>query len=168
MPRTYEPIASTTLGSATTTVSFTNLPSGFTDLIVNVSNARHSFVDGGGISDIGLRFNGDSGNNYSSTDVQGSGASVASGRVTNTNGIFVFWAGSTASLGMWTAQIMGYSNSNVFKTTLTSAAIASGRVGRLVGLWRNTAAITSLDVTVSSGYTISSGAVISLYGIKAA
>ena len=34
MPATYEPIASTTLGSAAATISFSSIPGTFTDLVV--------------------------------------------------------------------------------------------------------------------------------------
>jgi hypothetical protein len=67
-------------------------------------------------------------------------------------------------------QIMSYSNTSVFKTTLTScASTASGNmwVGRMVGLWRSTSAINTVTALLSAS-NYRSGTVFSLYGIKAA
>jgi len=55
MPKTYEPIATTTLGSNQTTITFSSIPSTYTDLVI-VSNmgtttASYPFI----------RFNGDTG-----------------------------------------------------------------------------------------------------------
>jgi hypothetical protein len=45
---------------------------------------------------------------------------------------------------------------------------ASAVVDAFVETWRNTAAITSMTVGISGGYTMSAGTVITIYGILAA
>ena len=161
MPATYEPIASTTLGSAASSVTFSDLPGTYTDLIV---------VFGGtaaGNGYISVRVNGDTASNYSSTHLRGTGTTATSIRYSSQTEIFVS-QGHTLSTGVSDAvlMLMSYANTNVFKTVLSSAGNASIEVNRAVGLWRSTSAITS--VTLIGSQNFSSGAVFSLYGIKAA
>jgi hypothetical protein len=67
-------------------------------------------------------------------------------------------------------QIQNYSNTTTYKTALsrygsggTSSATLAG-----VGLWRNTNAITSITIGITDGFDFLSGAMFTLYGIKAA
>jgi hypothetical protein len=64
MPLTYEPIATATLGSATATISFTSIPSIYTDLAIsvyaNATASNHLYARWGNGSY-------DSGTNYSNT-----------------------------------------------------------------------------------------------------
>jgi len=60
---------------------------------------------------------------------------------------------------------MNYSNTTTYKTFLGRGNDPSSFVRQGVGLWRNTAAITSFSV---SGVTFSTGVTATLYGIKAA
>jgi hypothetical protein len=73
MPRTYEPIASTTLGTASGTISFDSIAATWTDLVLvlnfGVATAGPT---------IRLRFNDDSGSNYSYTYLGGNGTLVSS------------------------------------------------------------------------------------------
>ena len=62
MPNTYEPIATNTLGSAASSVTFSSIPSTYTDLIVVMNYANST-----GLADVFFRFNGDTGSNYSDT-----------------------------------------------------------------------------------------------------
>jgi len=63
MPSTYTPIATNTLASVSTGVTFSSIPSTYTDLVL-VINYR---LDGTGTGAAGaLRFNSDSGSNKAS------------------------------------------------------------------------------------------------------
>ena len=62
---------------------------------------------------------------------------------------------------------MNYSNTTTYKTTLGRGSNVATDVEAIVGLWRNTAAITSITVAPSGG-NMKTGTVLSLYGIKAA
>jgi hypothetical protein len=168
MPRTYEPIASTTLGAGgSTLVTFSNIPGTFTDLIlVSASDTDYPFA--AGVSTY-LRINGDTAGNYSTTWLLGSGSAASSSRASNdTNGIYIGEFSGTANTQETSiVQIMSYANTNVHKTVLSSSAVASYFVTRQVGLWRSTAAITSVSVR-AGGYTFQQGGTFSLYGVKAA
>jgi hypothetical protein len=164
MPRTYEPIASSTLGSAASTITFSSIPSTYTDLIVVVHG------DTSATANILIRVgnsSADTGTNYSYTYLQGDGSSAASARQSSVStGIYASFVNTGDDfIGMW--QIMSYANTNVFKTVLVAGTSQSGYVFRTVGLWRSTSAIDTVVVRPSSG-NLSSGVTASLYGIKAA
>lgn len=158
MPITYEPIASTTLSSNSTSgVTFSSIPSSFTDLVLVVHSTDASF---GGMT---IQVNGEStGTNYSSTLLFGDGASAQSARFSNQSGMNLGLSDTAMSANVF--HFFGYANTNVFKTVLATAAAPAKQVRRAVGLWRSTAAITSITVF----NTLQSGSVLSLYGIKAA
>jgi hypothetical protein len=159
---TYESIATQTLGSAAATVTFSSIPGTYTDLVL-VSAGSNS-----ALNDIKLRFNSDTGNNYSETLLLGSGSSAITARGSNISGLVHNYTDS--SIASATTNILNYSNSTTNKTTLTrwnATSSSDPYVAAYVGLWRNTAAITSITVFVASG-TMSTGSTFSLYGIKAA
>jgi hypothetical protein len=162
MPSTYTPIATTTLGSAASTITFSGISGTYTDLIL-VSTGNNS-----ALNDIKLRFNSDTGNNYSETLLLGSGSSAISARGSNISGLVHNY--TDTSIASATSHILNYSNSTTNKTTLTrwnATSSSDPYVAAYVGLWRNTAAITSITVFVASG-TMSAGSTFTLYGVKSA
>lgn len=161
MALTYEPIATTTTGSVTTSVTFNSLGS-YTDIIL--------IANGGTVSSSGsfyLRFNSDTGSNYSATSLYGQGTSAASNRWSGTS---MFISGNAIGIGANTTtimQFMNYGNSTTYKTVLARSSNASGDVEANVGLWRSTAAITSIQI-IGTNANIDSGVTFALYGVKAA
>ena len=158
MSSTYEPIATTTLGSAQSTVTFSSISGSYTDLIL-VYNAISSTDDQNY-----LQFNGDTGSNYSRTFMSGTGSSAVSGRDTSINKMYGPFSVSVPTINI--AQIQNYSNSTTFKTALIRSGAANNSTIATAGLWRSTSAITSILVGTNSG-TFNSGTVFTLYGIKA-
>ena len=157
---TYEPLATSTLGSAGT-ITFSSISGSYTDLrIVLVGTASgNTFA---------LRFNGDSGTNYSYTQMNGNGSAVASSRVSH-NSLIYGWTSGTTNPAMCSFDIFSYAGATN-KTVLVVGSrdnVASGSVARVVNLWRNTAAITSIVVSANGG-NMDSGTTATLYGIKAA
>lgn len=165
MATTYEPIATTTLGSAQASVTFNSL-SGYTDLRLVINTATN----------VGaypfIQFNSDTGANYSLTELLGNGTSASSSRGSNLTHIQTFNVSTTTAIDtMMTWDIMNYANSTTYKTVLSRANAAGNGTNAIVGLWRNTAAITSIYVgCINSGVarTFSAGSTFTLYGIKAA
>ena len=154
---TYTPIATTTLGSAAASYTFSSIPSTYTDLVLIIN--PNSTVD-----NMNFRFNGDTGTNYSNTWLFGDGSSASSTRGTNRTTI----AGTVSSgLEIVRFQIMNYSNTTTYKSTLNRPDDAANYVGANVGLWRSTAAINSVTILAGSG-NIPAGAMLTLYGIAAA
>lgn len=173
MAVTYEPLASTTLGSAAASVTFGSggtLPQTYTDLVL-VTFARTTTALT--YDDITLRFNGDSGSNYSRTFVYGNGTSALSGRASNQSRLYYWTADGTGvpsnTYPMAIAQVMSYSNTNVFKTVLSSTDLGDYVTVRQVGLWRSTSAITSIVIEPGPDGTpnLAAGSTFSLFGIKA-
>lgn len=156
---TYEAISTQTLGSAAASVTFSSIPSTYTDLVLVATGNSSTLVD------TYLRFNGDSTSGlYSTTRLYGTGSTAASDRFSSQNQIL---AGdfNTASNSVAIIQINNYSNTTTNKTSLIRSNIANSIVFANVGLWRNTAAITSVIMSTSSG-TFSTGSTFSLYGVK--
>lgn len=164
MPATYEPIATTTLGSVAATITFSSIAASWTDLkLVLVGTAAI------GISPQ-LRFNSDSGSNYSETTLEGTGTGAVSGRNTGMSQINLGQNGlSTTIPNFCSADIFSYAGSTnkTVLVTFSSDRNGSGFVERAVGLWRNTAAITTVTIAAASS-TFSIGTTATLYGIKAA
>jgi hypothetical protein len=163
MPKTYEPIETKTLSSATTSVTFSSIPATYTDLKMIVS---FKYSTSGQYTRV--RFNGDTSGNYSITTVYGDGSSGASARESGgAIGINGFYTTDTANFIAGFMDVMNYSNTNINKTVLQRGTDAVARVNANVGLWRNTAAINSIGLDTPGGnYAI--GSTFTLYGIKAA
>jgi hypothetical protein len=158
MPKTYEPIATTTLGGSAADVTFSSITGAYTDLIIvlaGTSSANISYK---------LQFNGDTGSNYSNTFLYGDGSSAISGRSSSQTSIGGMGRTGT-SQGNGVIQIMNYSNTTTNKTTIGRGSLASQLVIATVGLWRNTGAITSVKLEAESG-TIDTGSTFTLYGVK--
>lgn len=166
MPATYEPIASTTLGSAAADITFSSIPGTFTDLVLvfngkgNTTNERAH----------GLRVNSDTGTNYSVTVLGAYPTSnVQSARQSSATYMYAYdMSTSTEDPCIAVFHLMSYANTNVFKTILAATTGHTRTVARAVGLWRSTSAITSVTLVRSDGSNYAAGATAALYGIKAA
>lgn len=164
---TYEPIATTTLSSNQTSVTFSSISGSYTDLVLvlfikSVSTGSNQWIN--------LRLNGDSASNYSQTTLSCSGSTVESFRYSNrSDGIFI---GDTNSNDYATiiCNIQNYSNTTTYKTVLSRSSDASDFVKAIVGLWRKTPeAITTINLQIESvANNIPSGTTATLYGIVAA
>jgi hypothetical protein len=166
MPKTYEPIATTTLGSAQSTVTLSSIPSTYTDLII-ISQPKSTATEG----IVYIQFNSIGGTSYSSTYVYGSGSSASSGRRTN-SGLGVIaenaYATSTAGATTFVTQVFNYANTTTFKTWLSRGNRTDSQgTEAMVGLCRDTSAINSVSFAIG-GTTFAAGSVFSIYGIKAA
>jgi hypothetical protein len=165
MATTYTPIASITLGSDASTVTFSSIPQTYTDLVVvcNVSGSRATF---GG--DFLTRFNGDTGTNYSITLLRGNGSAASSTRQPNDSAINYGYISPTGNFGPAVINIMNYANTTTNKTSIARTNDAGQGTALCVGLWRNTAAITSILFFPGDAYVWKSGSTFNLYGILGA
>ena len=171
MPSTYTPIATTTLGSAQASVSFSSF-SGYTDLRLIIANAGSSTGD----TNIVFRLNSDSGSNYSVTNLGARALSTtpfSARQSSQTYGYLNWYSAIGSQKGMVIADFMNYSNSTTNKTILGSSRVNEGNatysgVENTVNLWRSTAAITSIALTLGNGANFTSGSTFTLYGIASA
>ncbi len=162
---TYTPIASTTLGTATNSVTFSSIPSTYTDLvfIASIQPSGAAFMGYG-------QFNGDTGSNYSETLLYGTGSTAGSARESNRpNLYFGNWTtgNSTTAPTSYIINIMNYSNTTTNKTVLSRSADAGTETNAVVNLWRSTAAINSFRFYLNANNFVA-GSTFTLYGIKAA
>jgi len=165
---TYTPIASTTIGTAITTVSFSSISGTFTDLVLVYSTKSQGGYD---YQNSSITFNGDTGTNYSYTQLYGDGSSAASNRQSSQNNILVGVDIGTTQAGKFSVNIlniMNYSNTTTYKTLMTRKNATPSLVSTAVGLWRSTAAITSMTISRDDSNGFSVGSTFALYGIAAA
>jgi hypothetical protein len=168
MASTYEKIATNTLGSAAASVTFSSITGSYTDLVLVMQIASSSS------NTLFARFNGDSGTNYSTTRLSGTGTSAVSDR-DSTSSIMALsnYAYPLSTLGNTTHifQVFNYSNTTTYKTAMCRANSAADGVDATVNLWRSTSAITSVGISTNSfgaGLNLLTGSTFTLYGIKAA
>jgi hypothetical protein len=165
MPITYDRIATTTVGTATSSVTFSSIPATYTDLVLITSSTNDS---GTSPSNITFRFNSDTTTNYSNTFISGSGTTATSGRLTSVAfGIGALITSSEIANSTW--QIFNYTNTTTFKTVLARGNIAGAFIRQCVFLWRKTPeAITSILLKNNTAQNFAVGCTFTLYGIKAA
>ena len=165
---TYEPIATKTASGSVSTLDFTSISGSYTDLILICDWAA-------GATDypVSLRFNSDTGSNYSNTEMRGNGSTTGSHRNSNQTEMYLaeYVTGATSFSSNAIFQIMNYANTTTYKTVLARSnnAVGGGSSGTEanVGLWRSTSAITTITVK-TGGTNFAAGSTFTLYGIKAA
>lgn len=171
MTATYDCIATTTLTSAASTVTFSSISSTYTDIraIISATSTSSSYVIAS------VRFNNDSGTNYSfiQTGVRfpGGTATFASTRDDNVSYIWgPFIRIENGSGGIF--DIFDYSNTTTFKVVWESSISWTGETEPYpvynCGVWENTSAITTITFVNGGGpgTQFDSGSTFALYGIK--
>jgi hypothetical protein len=161
---TYKPLQSIVLTATTASVVFSGIDQSYTDLVLVANGLITTDAQG-----IRIRFNGDTNGSYSNTILAGTGtasdfsrdSSITSGRLTYDAG----WSTTLADLSQINVSIMNYSNSTTYKTWISRANRASNGVDNILGLWKNTSAITSVTVLPAAN-SFAAGSTFDLYGIK--
>lgn len=160
-------IATTTLGSAASSITFSSIPSTYTDLrlvytVQGTASGQLCFT----------RFNGDTSGStlYSLTNLWADGTSVTSSANTSRSSWFDFQFGmpsSGSNFAFGTIDIFSYAGSTYKTGLLTGSndANGSGDVDRRVGLYRSTSAITSITLTPQASGSFATGSSATLYGI---
>ncbi len=164
----YDSIATYTVSSTDTSITFSSIPSTYTHLQIrgNVLATNDCVV--------GVQFNGDTGANYSAHVVRGDGTSASSGAEANGSRMYFGYnyvaSGYSASVALAAVvDILDYANTNKYKTMRSLAGIDYNGAGKIhfeSGNWRNTSAITSITLTSFSGQTFNTKTTFALYGIK--
>lgn len=164
MALTYEPIATTTLGSATATITFSSIPATYTDLKI-----VFSYIGAG--NSIRLRFNNDSGTNYAMGLIQGNGTTAVGDRSTSQVAVFLPYYNTlgTNIPGLMNIDVFSYAGSTNKTSLLMAYTDSNGSGGVEVDtfVWINTSAINRVDLYANSG-TMPAGTIATIYGIKAA
>jgi len=161
MAATYTPIASITLGATASSVTFSSIPSTYTDLVL-VASTTNTSAAGNNL----MRLNSDTGSNYSRTRLTGNGTSATTGRGTSETTLYFGDTGNPSNFSTTIYHLMNYANTTTNKTILARSGAGDVQVHLVTGLWRNTAAINTILLYPESN-NYSSGSTFNLYGILA-
>jgi hypothetical protein len=163
MPLTYEPIA-TSSPNGTTTVTFSSIPSTYTDLRLVATIIQ------GSASNVFIRFNGDTATNYSWNSITAAPSPAGVRSITgNTSLTLTDSVNTNTTATTQDVNIFSYAGSTFKSILFSQSAFIPGSIGgviRSVGLWRSTSAINSIEFY--SGTNFNAGTMVTLYGIKAA
>lgn len=162
---TYVLLNQVTLATATSTVTFSNIPQTFGDLVVvcNWSNSSTS-------SAIRIQVNGDTGSNYSGVWMTGTGSGTGAGSEsaqTSSRAAGASVGPANTFSNVMTVQFLDYSAVDKHKTYLVRYGSAATESQATASRWANTAGITSIRLFDILGQTFQSGATFFMYGVIA-
>lgn len=169
MANTYVLIASNTLGASAASVTFSSIPSTYTDLVVRISGRTDGAVTQAAMQ---IYLNNDSAANHSGTFLQGDGATATSGRpsqpifigrVTGTTGTSNTFNNLEVYIPSYTAsQNKPFSGFSAQENNTTTAYLSVE-----AALYSSTSTVNRIDfICGSGGYNFASGSSFYLYGIK--
>jgi hypothetical protein len=158
---TYTPLATVTLGGTATSVTFSSIPATYRDLILIVSGLTTTTT----VDALAIRFNSDTGSNYSNVQMTGDGSSATSASSTNT-AAFIGLIGDGA-ISVNVISVMDYSATDKHKTVIGRGNVPNSRTRATASRWADTAAITSALVRTNADLTFTAGSTFSLYGVIA-
>jgi hypothetical protein len=161
MANTLIPIQTYTLGSTSTSVTFSNIPQNYTDLKLVVS-ARSSATPAEGMY---VSFNG-SASSFTGKYLLGDGTNATSGSLAQYVGSIFGAVGTSNVFNNTEIYVPNYTSSNNKSFSVDNVAESNGTTGYqniIAGLWSNTAAITSITLTCTGFLTNST---FTLYGIS--
>ena len=174
---TYVALKTTTVtGSPASDITFTSIPTIYTDLMLVVTGSAAS----GNIGTSYIQLNGDTGTTYSTTYMAGNGSTATSSRFSSSHGIAIggITAGIQTNQQTTTAHIMNYSNNTTNKTVLARYSNAGYETNTSVGLWQpatiSTSAVTSIRIYIGYSNTTTSqdnwavGTTATIYGVASA
>ena len=159
---TYTPLANITLGSAATTVTMSSISQLYRDLVIVAKPILT--IPGNSLQ---MRFNSDSGNNYSYVAAYGNSGGTGSYAESSVNLIYLGFASGVTDSFVSVSSVNDYSATDNHKPVLTRANTASSGVDMLASRWASTSAISSITFINSSGSTFAAGSTFALYGIAA-
>jgi len=169
---TYVALATQTLSTTATSVTFSSIPQGYTDLVLITNTFTSGTATFRGLTlQIG---NGtvDTGVNYSDTYLSGNGTAASSSRRSSAGYMEGPQDSSTTVPSTGIFNFMNYANTTTFKTTITRESRSNANVAARVNLWRSTSAINIITIyspDLGSVLTpFAAGSTFSLYGIAAA
>jgi hypothetical protein len=171
MPVSMKLIAKQVLGSSAATVTFSNIPQTYTDLVFLIS-ARS---DRSGTSPASLRmtFNGTSQTSHSSRLIEANGSTVSSYNYSadayaGTLAPAGYTTDTFSSIEIYIPNYAGSTNKSWSSPGVAETNSVTAYIDAFAGLWSSTAAITDIYFTQNSTYNYVSGSSFFLYGITKA
>jgi hypothetical protein len=174
----YESISTTTLGSATSTITFSSIPSTYKHLqLRHIARNTNSSTNG----NMFIQLNGDTGSNYAWHRFEGYGTGISAGGTGSATafavgGLMTGGNSIASSFGVGVLDIIDYSNTNKNKTmrTLTgydnngngSPGNDQGYINFNSSVWMSTSAVNTITITINGGGNFAQYSQFALYGIK--
>ena len=160
---TYEPIATTTLGSDSSSVTFSSISGAYTDLVMV---ANHKWASGTRVS-LCMQFNNDTSTaSYSDVGLYATGTTVSTGKET-LNGCN-FLGVTSDQWQLTTLNFADYANTTTKKSFLSRSnslgTSATQNITAMVHMWSSTSAISTIKIYPLSGNFLT-GSVFTLFGI---
>lgn len=160
---TYLPIAQTTLGSSSATVTFSSIPTdgSFRDLVLVMTLATS------GSSNNLIRFNGST-SGYTRAVMSVNGSGTITQQASADTGIQIdreAFSNTINSDTVYLLNIMEYSATDKYKIVTFEAAAEASKIDIGVGRWTGTTAVNSITIASNSGRTFSAGSFFRLFGI---
>jgi hypothetical protein len=147
-----------------TTLTFAGIPTGYKHLQIRGFSTYNTAVDSNR-----LRFNSDTGSNYSEHGLEGNGATASAFGSANTTSINVdHIVSGNAYYTATIIDILDYADTSKYKTVRSLGGVdknGSGYVTLYSGSWRNTSAVSSVTLFPSAG-TWTQYSTFALYGAK--
>jgi hypothetical protein len=174
-PTAFESIATVTLSSAASDITFTSIPGTYRHLQIR-GIARDENTGSLTNQPLAIEFNSDTGANYTIHNLLGNGSTASADGNTGQNYSLIQRAtvssgsSNTNIYGVSITDIHDYASTSKYKTMRAFGGgdmNGSGLVALSSGLWLSTSAITSIKI-YRLGYNLSSGTQFALYGIKGA
>lgn len=175
MAITYEPINTYAATSNVATVTFSSIPATYDELVLVINLVS---VSGG--TDLYMRFNNDSGSNYTRQAYYASGSTVYGQRhLTNSSHqmAYAIVGVNSGYTGQIVSNIAGYASTNYLTHTLTrgsqanSATNGNYEVALMSKVWNSTAVVNEIKISGDASFTsanIGVGSTLTLFGIKGA
>ncbi len=157
MTKTYVPIATANGTGSSGTITFSSIPSTYTNLAVSM------VFQGSTGGYIKFRINNLSTSIYSFTQLYGAGSAAGSARVSNQAESLFEESPGTSYIGNAQIHFQNYANTNINKSYLLRSNDAQKVTRAIAGLISTTAAINRLDFIIDGNFTTAS--TITLYGI---
>ena len=160
----FDSIASASGTGASGVINFSSIPGTYKHLQIRaMTTASANFQN------TCVTFNGDTGANYSQHQIVGTGAAVSGAGFANETFMTLGQNGTSVYPGIEIMDILDYANANKYKTVKDLSGTDTNGTGQTLiilrsGSWRNTAAITSITLTLSSG-NYNTATRFALYGI---
>lgn len=166
----YESIATVTSSGSSNSLSFTSIPSTYQHLQIRAITRDTGASYGYNVS---MRFNSDTGSNYTYHGLEGNGSSASSFGSSSPTTSFPFatssgGANASGTFAPIVCDILDYADVNKYKVHRTLNGYddnGSGYVEFRSGVWLNTAAISTITV-ISTGSNFANNTQFALYGIK--
>jgi hypothetical protein len=170
----YDSIATTTVSTAVSSITFSSIPSTYTHLQLRAT--LRTSDSGSYAGDIVIQFNSDTGTNYSNHILYGNGSSAgAAGASSQSKNYTIFTSTAIAGASYFGAAIvdvLDYANTNKYKTirSLSGADYnnTNGQVRFGSSVWLNTNAVSTITLTDYVGTNFAQYSSFALYGIKGA